>query len=80
MEFFKCSIGGETYGNGVTEIEQGGVARQNATDIEEVQFKKQIKILNRNVFNLIIIIKRYRYNKGHQVQHLIRVLILMMLG
>lgn len=23
MDFFKCSIGGEIYGNGVTEIEKG---------------------------------------------------------
>ncbi|XP_023761317.1 phospholipid-transporting ATPase 3 [Lactuca sativa] len=36
MEFFKCSVGGETYGSGVSEIEMG-VARQNAADIEEVQ-------------------------------------------
>lgn len=35
MEFFKCSVGGETYGSGVSEIEMG-VARQNAADIEEV--------------------------------------------
>ncbi|PHU02747.1 Phospholipid-transporting ATPase 3 [Capsicum chinense] len=27
MEFFKCSIGGETYGNGVTEIEMGTAQR-----------------------------------------------------
>ncbi|XP_076889767.1 phospholipid-transporting ATPase 3-like [Bidens hawaiensis] len=31
MEFFKCSIGGETYGTGVTEIELG------VANIEEVQ-------------------------------------------
>ncbi|KAJ0676484.1 putative P-type phospholipid transporter [Helianthus annuus] len=31
MEFFKCSIGGETYGTGVTEIEVG------VANIEEVQ-------------------------------------------
>lgn len=28
MEFFKCSIGGEIYGTGMTEIEMGG-AKQN---------------------------------------------------
>lgn len=27
MEFFKCSIGGEVYGCGITEIEQGGALR-----------------------------------------------------
>lgn len=27
MEFFKCSIGGEAYGMGVTEIEIGGAQR-----------------------------------------------------
>lgn len=27
MEFFKCSIGGEVYGTGVTEIERGGAQR-----------------------------------------------------
>lgn len=35
MEFFKCSIGGETYGTGVTEIEMGG-ARRNGIILEEV--------------------------------------------
>lgn len=27
MEFFKCSIGGEIYGSGITEIERGGAQR-----------------------------------------------------
>lgn len=27
MEFFKCSIGGEIYGTGLTEIEMGGAER-----------------------------------------------------
>lgn len=27
MEFFKCSIGGEVYGSGVTEIEMGTAQR-----------------------------------------------------
>ena len=27
MEFFKCSIGGEIYGTGITEIEKGGAER-----------------------------------------------------
>ncbi|KAL2344245.1 hypothetical protein Fmac_005530 [Flemingia macrophylla] len=34
MEFFKCSIGGEVYGNGVTEIERG-LAEHNGMKIEE---------------------------------------------
>ncbi|QCD82674.1 phospholipid-transporting ATPase 3 [Vigna unguiculata] len=34
MEFFKCSIGGEVYGNGVTEIERG-VAERSGMKIEE---------------------------------------------
>ncbi|KAI3516355.1 hypothetical protein L1887_15270 [Cichorium endivia] len=36
MEFFKCSISGETYGSGVTEIEMGA-ARRNGVDVKEVQ-------------------------------------------
>jgi phospholipid-transporting ATPase len=35
MEFFKCSIGGEVYGSGVTEIEQGG-AQRNCIKVQEV--------------------------------------------
>lgn len=35
MEFFKCSIGGEVYGSGITEIERG-VAQRNATKLQEV--------------------------------------------
>lgn len=35
MEFFKCSIGGEVYGSGVTEIERGG-AEMNGIKVEEV--------------------------------------------
>ncbi|XP_020276843.1 phospholipid-transporting ATPase 3 isoform X2 [Asparagus officinalis] len=30
MEFFKCSIGGEVYGTGITEIERGGAERNGA--------------------------------------------------
>ncbi|KAK6252623.1 hypothetical protein QUC31_014343 [Theobroma cacao] len=36
MEFFKCSIGGEIYGTGMTEIERG-VAEQKGIKIQEVQ-------------------------------------------
>lgn len=28
MEFFKCSIGGEIYGTGITEIERGSLERK----------------------------------------------------
>ncbi|KAJ8773740.1 hypothetical protein K2173_006390 [Erythroxylum novogranatense] len=35
MEFFKCSIGGEIYGTGITEIERGGAQRSGMT-IQEV--------------------------------------------
>ncbi|VVA27683.1 PREDICTED: phospholipid-transporting ATPase [Prunus dulcis] len=34
MEFFKCSIGGEVYGTGVTEIERG-VAQRNGIKLDE---------------------------------------------
>lgn len=37
MEFFKCSIGGEIYGTGITEIERG-VAQQTGVKIPEVCF------------------------------------------
>ena len=44
MEFFKCSIGGEVYGSGVTEIELGG-AQRNGIKVQEVcvpfQFMKK---------------------------------------
>lgn len=33
MEFFKCSIGGEIYGTGVTEIEKG-IAQRNGLKVE----------------------------------------------
>ncbi|KAJ9554377.1 hypothetical protein OSB04_018422 [Centaurea solstitialis] len=36
MEFFKCSISGETYGTGVTEIEIGA-AKRNGINVAEVQ-------------------------------------------
>ncbi|XP_043706118.1 phospholipid-transporting ATPase 3-like isoform X2 [Telopea speciosissima] len=35
MEFFKCSIGGEVYGTGITEVEKGG-AERTGMKIEEV--------------------------------------------
>lgn len=36
MEFFKCSIGGEVYGTGVTEVERAA-AQRNGVKLEEVQ-------------------------------------------
>ncbi|XWS68900.1 hypothetical protein CRYUN_Cryun04dG0133400 [Craigia yunnanensis] len=36
MEFFKCSIGGEIYGTGMTEIERG-VAERKVIKVQEVQ-------------------------------------------
>ncbi|KAJ6769384.1 putative PHOSPHOLIPID-TRANSPORTING ATPASE [Salix koriyanagi] len=36
MEFFKCSIGGEVYGSGVTEIEKGA-AQRNGIKIQELR-------------------------------------------
>ena len=35
MEFFKCSIGGEIYGTGMTEIERG-IAEQKGIKVQEV--------------------------------------------
>ncbi|OVA09139.1 Cation-transporting P-type ATPase [Macleaya cordata] len=35
MEFFKCSIAGEVYGTGITEIEKGGATR-DGVKVEEV--------------------------------------------
>ncbi|GMJ04749.1 aminophospholipid ATPase 3 [Hibiscus trionum] len=36
MEFFKCSIGGEIYGTGMTEIERG-IAERKGIKVQEVQ-------------------------------------------
>ena len=36
MEFFKCSIGGEVYGTGTTEIERG-VAERTGVKLREVR-------------------------------------------
>ncbi|KAK8470833.1 hypothetical protein PHAVU_003G072200 [Phaseolus vulgaris] len=41
MEFFKCSIGGEVYGNGVTEIERG-LAERSGMKIEENTSSKAV--------------------------------------
>jgi P-type E1-E2 ATPase len=37
MEFFKCSIGGEVYGTGITEIEKG-IARLKSRVINSCHF------------------------------------------
>ncbi|CAJ1939977.1 unnamed protein product, partial [Sphenostylis stenocarpa] len=47
MEFFKCSIGAEVYGNGVTEIERG-LAERNGMKIEE---NSSSKVMQERGFN-----------------------------
>lgn len=47
MEFFKCSIGGEMYGTGITEIEKGGAERAGIKiDDDEVQCLFLLKLIN----------------------------------
>lgn len=58
MEFFKCSIGGEIYGTGITEIERG-VAQQTGMKIPEVCFilffsEKNIWCQDHDMSNVII--------------------------
>ncbi|KAL5761914.1 hypothetical protein ACOSP7_018178 [Xanthoceras sorbifolium] len=48
MEFFKCSIGGESYGTGITEIERE-VAHQIGTKIREVE--KPVNFIKEKGFN-----------------------------
>ena len=48
MEFFKCSIGGEVYGTGITEIEKGGAERRGIK-LEEVH--KSSKAVHEKGFN-----------------------------
>ncbi|XP_077210177.1 aminophospholipid ATPase 3 isoform X1 [Tasmannia lanceolata] len=48
MEFFKCSIGGEVYGTGITEIEKGG-AQRNGLRIDGV--KKATTTVHEKGFN-----------------------------
>lgn len=46
MEFFKCSIGGELYGTGVTEIEKGGAERAGIKiDDDEVEYLLLLKLI-----------------------------------
>lgn len=49
MEFFKCSIGGEVYGTGMTEIEWGVAAQRNGIKIEEAQ--KSATVVHEKGFN-----------------------------
>ncbi|KAG8654039.1 phospholipid-transporting ATPase 3 isoform X2 [Manihot esculenta] len=48
MEFFKCSIGGEVYGCGITEIEQGGALR-SGMQVHEVH--KSVSAIHEKGFN-----------------------------
>ncbi|KAG5522348.1 hypothetical protein RHGRI_034508 [Rhododendron griersonianum] len=48
MEFFKCSIGGEVYGTGVTEIEVGG-AQRNGMKVDEA--RKSANVVREKGFN-----------------------------
>ncbi|XP_012091990.1 phospholipid-transporting ATPase 3 [Jatropha curcas] len=48
MEFFKCSIGGEVYGSGITEIERGG-AQRNGIKVEDV--RKSTNAVHEKGFN-----------------------------
>jgi magnesium-transporting ATPase (P-type) len=52
MEFFKCSIGGEMYGTGITEIEKGGAERAGIKiDDDEVQCLLLLKSINRIIMS-----------------------------
>ncbi|KAJ9187571.1 hypothetical protein P3X46_003012 [Hevea brasiliensis] len=48
MEFFKCSIGGEVYGCGITEIERGGALR-SGINVQEVH--KSVSAIHEKGFN-----------------------------
>ncbi|XP_050236678.1 phospholipid-transporting ATPase 3 [Mercurialis annua] len=48
MEFFKCSIGGEVYGSGITEIERGGAQRSGMTIQES---NKSVGAIHEKGFN-----------------------------
>ncbi|GLU03014.1 hypothetical protein SLE2022_202360 [Rubroshorea leprosula] len=49
MEFFKCSIGGEMYGTGITEIERG-IAEQNGIKLQE---QKLTNAVHEKGFNFV---------------------------
>lgn len=80
MEFFKCSIGGEVYGTGVTEIEKG-IAQRNGLKVEVYiavifwgltlfLFKQKITLMSLNCYR----------SRIQTMRCMRRVLILMMLG
>ncbi|XP_062200436.1 phospholipid-transporting ATPase 3-like isoform X2 [Phragmites australis] len=50
MEFFKCSIGGEIYGTGITEIEKGG-AERSGIKIDDDEDKRSAGAVHEKGFN-----------------------------
>ncbi|TVU31027.1 hypothetical protein EJB05_22691 [Eragrostis curvula] len=50
MEFFKCSIGGEMYGTGITEIEKGGAERAGIK-IDNDEGKRSAAAIHEKGFN-----------------------------
>ncbi|CAN6288228.1 unnamed protein product [Urochloa humidicola] len=50
MEFFKCSIGGEMYGTGITEIEKGGAERAGIR-IDDDEAKRSASAVHEKGFN-----------------------------
>ncbi|AQK65512.1 Phospholipid-transporting ATPase 3 [Zea mays] len=50
MEFFKCSIGGEMYGTGITEIEKGGAERAGIK-IDDDEGKRSANAVHEKGFN-----------------------------
>ncbi|XP_066374942.1 phospholipid-transporting ATPase 3-like isoform X1 [Miscanthus floridulus] len=50
MEFFKCSIGGEMYGTGITEIEKGGAERAGIK-IDDDEGKRPANAVQEKGFN-----------------------------
>ncbi|XP_062205808.1 phospholipid-transporting ATPase 3-like isoform X1 [Phragmites australis] len=50
MEFFKCSIGGEMYGTGITEIEKGGAERAGVK-IDDEEGKRSAGAVHEKGFN-----------------------------
>lgn len=68
MEFFKCSIGGEVYGTGVTEIERG-IAERNAMKIEVRHFYNVRKQLTSNERSQLCLIISLQENRSPNVVH-----------
>lgn len=79
MEFFKCSIGGESYGHGVTEIDLGAVQR-NGIQLGEVMLRS---LSEKHLTGFIFVFTVYRIVCRYQNQLLLnmrKVSTLMMLG